>query len=308
MTFSFSSAIIRWFCSQILGIFFLILFYFSFSSVHVSSVIQSCPTLCDPMNCSTPGLPVLHQLPEFIQAHVHRVGDAIQPSYPLTPSSPSALSLSQHQGLISNELSVCIRWPKYWSFSFSISPSREYSGLISLKIDWFDLLAVQGTFRSLLQDHSSVQLLSHVRLFATPWIAACQASLSITNSRSSLRFMSIESVMPSSHLILCQKASILWCSACFTVQLLEPYVTTRKTSLDYMGLFWQGDVSAFQHTVYVCHPCPAKRHSSLISWLQSPSAVILEPKKRKSVSISTISLSVSHAVMGRCHDLRFFNI
>ena len=103
-----------------------------------------------------------------------------------------------------------IRWPKYWSFNFSISPSSEYSRLISFRMDWLDLLAVQGTLKSLLQHHSSKasdqirsdQSLSRVRLFAIPWIAACQASLSITNSRNSLRLTSIESVMPSSHLIL----------------------------------------------------------------------------------------------------------
>ena len=117
-----------------------------------SSVTHSCPTLCDPMNCSTPGLPVHHQLPESTQTHVHQVGDAIQPSHPLSSPFPPALNLSQHQGL-SNESALHIRCPKCWSFS--ISPSNEYSGLISFKIDWFDLLAVQGTLKSLLQHHSS---------------------------------------------------------------------------------------------------------------------------------------------------------
>ena len=92
-----------------------------------SSVAQSCPTLCNPMDCSTPGLPVHHQLPEFTQIHVHRVDDAIQPSHPLSSPSP-AFSLSQHQDLFKSVL--CIRWPKYWSFSFNISPSNEYLGLI----------------------------------------------------------------------------------------------------------------------------------------------------------------------------------
>ena len=89
-----------------------------------SSVARSCPTLCDPMDCSTPGLPVHHQLPELPQTHVHQVGDTIQPSHPLSPPSPPALNLSQHQGLF---FFLCIRWPKYWSFSSSISPSSEYS-------------------------------------------------------------------------------------------------------------------------------------------------------------------------------------
>ena len=96
----------------------------------------------DSSDCSTPGFPVLHHLLEFAQTHVHWVDDAVQPSHPLSSPS-SALNLSQHR-VFSNELAVCIRWPKYWSFSFSISPSKEYSGLISLRIDWFDLLAVQG--------------------------------------------------------------------------------------------------------------------------------------------------------------------
>ena len=105
------------------------------------SVSQSCPPLCDPMDRSTPGLSVPHHLLKFAQVHVHCIGDAIQPCHPLTPSSPFVLNLSQQQGLLQWS-AVCIRWPKYWSFRFSISPSNEYSGLISLKIDWFDLLAV----------------------------------------------------------------------------------------------------------------------------------------------------------------------
>ena len=102
----------------------------------LSSVVQSCPTLCDPMDCSTPGLPVHHHLPEFAQTHVHRVGDAIQPSHPLSSPSPPAFNLSLHQGL-SNELALHIKWPKYWSFSFSIGPSNEYSGLISFRTECF---------------------------------------------------------------------------------------------------------------------------------------------------------------------------
>ena len=121
--------------------------------VQFSSVAQLCLTLCNPMDCSTPGFPIHHQLPELAQTHVHRVDVAIQPLHPL--SSPSPLpSKTQHQGL-SNESVLRIRWPKDWSFSFISSPSNEYSGLISFRIDWFDLLAVQGTLKSLLQHHSS---------------------------------------------------------------------------------------------------------------------------------------------------------
>ena len=109
---------------------------------QLSSVAQSRPTPCDPMNHSTPGLPVHHQLLEFTQTHVHRVGDAIQPSHPLLSPSPPALNPSQHQGIFQSTL--CMRRPKYWSFPFSISPSNEHPGLISFRMDWLDHLAVQG--------------------------------------------------------------------------------------------------------------------------------------------------------------------
>ena len=98
------------------------------------SVARSCPTLRDPMDCNMPGLPVHHQFPELTQTHVHRVGDAFQPSHPLLSPSPPAFNLYQHQG----KSILCIRWPKYWSFSFSISPSNEYSGLIFFRMDWLN--------------------------------------------------------------------------------------------------------------------------------------------------------------------------
>ena len=122
------------------------------SSVQLSCSVMS--TLCNPVNCSTTGLPVHHQLLEFTRTHVHLVGDAIQPSHLLLSPSPPAFNVSQHQGLLKC-LVLRIRWPKYWSFSFSISPSNEYSGLISFRMDWLDLLAVQGTHKNLLQHHSS---------------------------------------------------------------------------------------------------------------------------------------------------------
>ena len=134
----------------------------------------NCVRLCNPMNRSTPG-----QLPEFSQTHVHWVGDAIQPSHPLSSPSLPAPNPSKHQ-VFSNESTLHMRWPKYWSFSFSISLSNEHPGLISFRMDWLDLLVVQGTLKSLLQYHSS-------------------------------------------------KASILGCSAFFTVQLSHPYMTTGKT-------------------------------------------------------------------------------
>ena len=122
----------------------------SFSSAQFSSVAQSCPTLCDPMNHSMPGLPVHHQLPEITQTHVHRVSDAIQPSHPLSSPSPPVPNPSQHQSLL-QWVSSSHEVAKVWSFSFSIIPSKEIPGLISFRMDWLDLLAVQGTFKSLLQ-------------------------------------------------------------------------------------------------------------------------------------------------------------
>ena len=136
-----------------------------YTLVQFSSVTQSCPTLffffffscptlCNPMNRSMPGLPVHHQLLEFTQTHVHRVSDAVQPSHPLSsllllPPIPPSIRVFSNESIIHN------RWPKYWSFSFSIIPSKEVPGLISFRMDWLDLLAVQGILRSLLQHHSS---------------------------------------------------------------------------------------------------------------------------------------------------------
>ena len=113
-------------------------------SDQIRSVTESCLTLCDPMNRSTPGLPVHHQLLEFTQTHVHRVSNAIQPSHPLSSPSPLA-PIPPSIRVFSNESTLWTRWPKYWSFSFSIIPSKEIPGLISFRMDWLDLLAVQGT-------------------------------------------------------------------------------------------------------------------------------------------------------------------
>ena len=131
-----------------------------------------------PHGCSTPGFPVHHQLPEIAQTHVHQISDAIQPPPPLSPLFLPSIFPSTR--VFSNESVLSIRWPKDWSFSFSISFSKEYSGLISFRMDWLDLLTVQGTLKSLLQHHSS-------------------------------------------------KASILWHSAFFIVQLSHPFMTTGKT-------------------------------------------------------------------------------
>ena len=149
-----------------------------FSSVQFSSVAQSCLTLCNPMNCSTPGLPVHHQLRSSLKLMSI---ESVVPSSRLILCRPLFLPpIPPSIRVFSSESTLRMKWPKYWSFSFSIIPSKEHPGLISFRVDWLDLLAVQGTLKSLLQHHSS-------------------------------------------------KASILWRSAFFTVQLSHPYMTTGKT-------------------------------------------------------------------------------
>ena len=208
--------------------------------ISVSSVqFLSCVWLCDPMNCSTPGLPVHHQLPEFTQTHVHKVTHAVHPSHPLLspfllPPIPPSIRVFSH------ESTLCMRWPKYWSFSFSISPSNEHPGVISYRTP-SDLLAVQGTLKSLLQHHSS-------------------------------------------------KASIFQCSAFFTVQLSHPYMTTGKTIALTRRTF-VGKVMSLLFNMLsrlVITFLPRSKHL-LILWLQSPSAVTLEPPKIKSATVSTVS-------------------
>ena len=134
-------------------------------SLHFSSVLKSCPSLCDPRYCSMPGFPVHHQLPGFTQTHVHWVSDAIQRSHPLS-SLLLPPSIFPSIRVFSNESALHIRWPKYWSFSFNISPSNEYSGLISSRKNWLDLFAVQGTLKSLL--HTTVQ--KHQFFGAQPYL------------------------------------------------------------------------------------------------------------------------------------------
>ena len=150
----------------------------------------------------------------------------------------------------SNESVLLIRWPKYWSFSFSISPSNEYSGLISFRIDWLDLLAVQGTLKNLFQHHSS-------------------------------------------------KASILRCSAFFIVQLSHPYMTTGKTiALTRQAFVDKVMFLLFNMLSYLVMTFLPRSKCLLISWLQSPSEVILEPLKIKSITVSIVSPSICHEVMG----------
>ena len=129
-----------------------------------SSVSQLCLTLCDPMDWSMPAFSVLHQLLELAQTHIDQVGDAIPPSYPLLSPSPAFNFPSIR--VFSNQSVLCIRWPKYWNFRFNISPSNEHPGLISFRMDWLDLIAVQGTLKSLLQHHSSkTSILQHSAFF-----------------------------------------------------------------------------------------------------------------------------------------------
>ena len=217
--------------------------------IQFSSVAQSCPSLCDPMDCSRPGLPVHYQLSELAEMHVHQVGDAIQSSHPLSsPSLPPSIFPSLW--LFSIESVLCIRWPKYWSFSFSISPSNEYSGLISFRIHCFDLLAVQETLKSLLQHHSS-------------------------------------------------KASILRYSAFFIVQLSHPYMITGKTIALTRWTFVGKVMSLlFNMLSRFIIAFPPRSKCLLISWLWSPSAMILEPTKIKSVTVFIASPSIFHEMMG----------
>ena len=128
------------------------------------------------MNCSTPGFPVLHHLLELAQTHIHWVSDAIQPSCPLSSPSPPVFNLSSIKVFFS-ELALRIRWPKYWSFSFSISPSNEYSGLVSFRKDWLDLLAVWGTLKSFLHHHSLKAAILWRSAFSVVQLRACFWSL-----------------------------------------------------------------------------------------------------------------------------------
>ena len=210
-------------------------------SVQFSSASQLCLTLCNPIDCSTPGLPVHHQLPEFQLMFI----ELVMPSNHLIlchllQSFPASRS--------SKEPVLCIRWPRYWCFS--ICPSNEYSELIAFKIDWLDILAVQGTLKSLLQHHSS-------------------------------------------------KPSILRHSAYFIVQLSHPYMTTGKSIALTRWTFFGKVMCLLFNTLsrLVITFLPKSKHL-WISWLQSPSAVILEPQIIKSVTVSTVSPSICCEVMG----------
>ena len=218
--------------------------------LQFSSVTQSCLTLSNPMNRSMPGLPVHH--PNSWNPHKPMPIELVMPSNHLIFCRPLLLlpSIFPKVRVFSNESVLHIRWPKYWSFSYSISPSNEYSGLISFRIEWFELIAVQGTLKSLLQHHSS-------------------------------------------------KASILRCSAFFTVQLSHPYMTTGKTIALTTWIFVNKAMYLlFNMLSRLVIDFLPRSNNLLISWLKSPSAVILEPPKIKALTVSIVSPSVCHEVMG----------
>ena len=212
------------------------------------------------MNCSTPGLPVHHQLPEFTQTHVHRVGDAIQSSHPLSVPSPPAPNPSQHQGLFqwvnsSHEVA------KVLEFQLQHQSFQWIPGLISFRIDWLDLLAIQGTLKNLLQHHSS-------------------------------------------------KASILRLSAFFTIQLSHPYVTTGKTIALTRWIFVDKVMSLlFNKLSKLVITFLPRSKCLLISWLQSPSAVILEPPQNNVWHcFHCLPIYLPWSDRTRCHGLSFLNV
>ena len=229
-------------------------------SVQFSSVAQSCLILCDPMNCSTPGLPVHHHLREFTQTHVHQV---VMSSSHLILCRPLLLLplIPPSIRVFSNESTFRMRWPKYWSFSFSILPMNiqdwcplRCTGLISLQFKGLSRLfsntTVQRTLKSLLQHH-------------------------------------------------CLKASILQRSAFFMVQLSHPYMTTGKTTAltrrTFVGKVMSLLFNMLSRLIIAFLP---RSKCLLISWLQLPSAVILEPPKIKSLTVSIVSPSICHEVIG----------
>ena len=221
----------------------------SFVAYSVQLVAQSCLTLCNPMNHSTPGIPTITNSQsspkimsiESVMPSSHFI--LCRPLLLLPPVPPSIR-------VFSNESTLCMRWPKYWSFSFSISPSNEHPGLISLRMDQLDLLALQRTLKSLLRHHSS-------------------------------------------------KASVLQRSDFFTVQLSHPYMTTGKTipftRWTFVGKVISLLLNMLSRLVITFLP---RSERLLISWLQSPSAVIFEPKKVNSDTVSSVSPFISHEVKG----------
>ena len=244
--------------------FFLFSFQNNFSvqfscSDKIRLVAQLCPTLCNPMTCSTPGLPVHHQFLEFTETHVHQVSDAIQPSHPLSSPSLLTVNLSQHQGLF-KWVSSSHQVAKVLESQINSSLSNEHLGLISFRIDWLNLLAVQGTLKSLLQYHSS-------------------------------------------------KAWILPCSAFFIVQRSHPYMTTGKAiALTRRTFVGQVMPLLFNMLSRLVIAFLLRSKHLLISWLKSPSAVILEPPKNKVWHcFHCFPIYFPWSDGTRCHDLHLLN-
>ena len=217
---------------------------------RISSVTQSCLTLWDPMDCSTPFFPVHHQLPELTQTHVHRVSDAIQPSHPRSSPSPPAFNLSQHRGLF--------KW---------VSSSHQVAKVLELQLQ-------HKSFQWIFKD----------------WFPLGWTGLISLQSKGLSRVFSRTNS---------SKASILWCSAFFIVQLSYPHMTTGETIAltrrTFAGTVMSLLLNMLSRSVTAFLP---RSKCLLISWLQSPSAVILEPKKIKSLTVSTVSPSICHGVMG----------
>ena len=223
-----------------------------FSSVHLSRSVMSDSLLPHESQHTRPPYP---SPSPRVHSNSHPLSRLCRPAISSSVAPFSSCPQSFPASVFSSESTLRMRWPKYWSFSFSISPSKEHPGLISFRMDWLDLLAVQGTLKSLLQHYSS-------------------------------------------------KASIVPCSAFLTVQISHPYMTTRKTIAltrwTFVGKVMSLLLNMLSRLVITFLP---RSKRILISWLQSPSAVILEPPKIKSDTVSTVSPSISHEVMGpdRCY-------
>ena len=221
-----------------------------------SSVTQSCQTLSTPwIKACQASLSITNSWSLFKLMSIALVmpSNHLILCHPLLLLPPIPPSIR----VFSNVSALHMRWPKYWSFSFSISPSNEHPGLVSFRMDWLDLLAVQGTLKSLLQHHSS-------------------------------------------------KASVLQRSAFFMVQLSPVHAYRKNHNFDYTDLCWKSNVSAVQYTLYVCHSFFSRSKHLLISCLHSLSSVILEPKKIKPITVSIVSPSICHEVMGPDAMIFFF--
>ena len=258
------------------------------------------------MDCSTPGFPVHHQLPEFTQTHVDRISDAIQPSHPLLtflllPSIFSSITV------FSNESVFRIRWPKYRSFNFSIGPSNEYSRLISFRMDWLDLLAVQGTPKSLLQHNSSKASILWRSAFFT--VQLSHPYMTTGNTIALTRRTFVGKVMSLlfnmlSRLVITFLPRIKRLNFMAAVTICSDFGAPKNKgpTLTYVHDYWKNHT--FDYTNHVCKVRSLlfnilsrfvtaflpRSKCLLISQLQSPSTVILEPKKRKLAIVSTFPL------------------